>query len=449
MSRADKRRRGACPAAGAPLESGDGLISRLRLPTGRLTAAELNQLADQAQAHGRGLLEITSRGNIQFRGLNESSEEALAGALAQAGLADPDPATEGARNIQSTPAGDRDPQARTDTAPSAARLDGLIRSDAAFRALPPKFRFVLNGGGVLHLGAADGDIRADAVRRNGEVIYRLALAGTAARGQYLGLCPAARLPEQLAALAHVLVQLNADRVTPVRRLDEALRTYGIEPFRQAVESGAKADPGPPEEPPRAEPGATSMGLLAGLPFGRLDAATARALARMVRRYGAGEVRITPRRQLLLPGVPATEIARLDEHDLITEAGDARNAIVACPGAPDCASASTATRADAEAWARAVPQLFDGETRVHVSGCDKGCARPGPAPVTLTARAGGYELILNDRARPGQEKSRITRDLPPDQVPPYLRDLVQRAEAAREPNEALTSALQRLAEIAGK
>lgn len=190
MSRPDERRRGACPAAGAPLESGDGLISRLRLPTGRLSADELEALADRAERHGRGLLECTSRGNLQFRGLSESGEQALTRALVDTGLAAPDPATEAARNIQSTPAGDRDPQARADTAPAAARLDGLIRAEPGFQALPPKFRFVLNGGGALHLADADGDIRADAVRRDGAVIYRFALAGTAARAQYLGLCRA-------------------------------------------------------------------------------------------------------------------------------------------------------------------------------------------------------------------------------------------------------------------
>ncbi|WP_247879047.1 hypothetical protein [Azospirillum brasilense] len=36
--------------------------------------------------------------------------------------------------------------------------------------------------------------------------------------------------------------------------------------------------------------------------------------------------------------------------------------------------------------------------VHVSGCAKGCAHPGAADVTLTARDGVYDVALN--AAPG-------------------------------------------------
>lgn len=234
-------------------------------------------------------------------------------------------------------------------------------------------------------------------------------------------------------------------MTPLRRVHEALDIFGLEPFRQALESDSGEDPGPLEEPARVEPGTTSMGLITGLPFGRLDVHTARVLAGTVRCSGTGEVRITPWRQVLLPGVPATELAGLAELGLITETRDPRNGVVACPGAPDCASGTTATRTDAEAWARAVPELFDGEIRVHVSGCDKGCARSGPAPVTLTARDGFYDVILNDRASPENENSRLAKGLRPDQVPRYLRDLVNRANGLRQADESLTVALQRLAE----
>jgi precorrin-3B synthase len=35
--------------------------------------------------------------------------------------------------------------------------------------------------------------------------------------------------------------------------------------------------------------------------------------------------------------------------------------------------------------------------LHVSGCAKGCARPATTPMTLTATAEGYDLILDGKA----------------------------------------------------
>jgi len=64
-----------CPSAGLPMASGDGLISRLRLPTGCITNRQLESLADRAEQFGHGVLELTNRGNLQVRGLNESSDK--------------------------------------------------------------------------------------------------------------------------------------------------------------------------------------------------------------------------------------------------------------------------------------------------------------------------------------------------------------------------------------
>ena len=48
MTIPDHYRRGACPSAGKPMASGDGLLSRIRLVDGRLTPMNLRQVADLA-----------------------------------------------------------------------------------------------------------------------------------------------------------------------------------------------------------------------------------------------------------------------------------------------------------------------------------------------------------------------------------------------------------------
>jgi precorrin-3B synthase len=76
---------------------------------------------------------------------------------------------------------------------------------------------------------------------------------------------------------------------------------------------------------------------------------------------------------------------------VVEPGDPRLAIVACSGAPACASAHLATRALAVEIAGRRPELLAG-VRLHLSGCGKRCAQPAGACVSLVAGEAGNEIV---------------------------------------------------------
>ncbi len=48
--------------------------------------------------------------------------------------------------------------------------------------------------------------------------------------------------------------------------------------------------------------------------------------------------------------------------------------------------------------------------LHVSGCAKGCAHPGPAALTLTGTAAGFDLIRNGTAADAADAT-----LPPETI----------------------------------
>ena len=79
--------------------------------------------------------------------------------------------------------------------------------------------------------------------------------------------------------------------------------------------------------------------------------------------------------------------------LITDPADPILRITACTGAPGCPQALGDTRHLARQLA---PHLPPGRT-LHLSGCAKGCAHPGPADLTLTATGQAYDLIRNGTA----------------------------------------------------
>lgn len=127
------------------------------------------------------------------------------------------------------------------------------------------------------------------------------------------------------------------------------------------------------------------------PFGQLDAPLLRHLAAVAARFGA-DLRITPWRAILLGRIRQADAARIAAAigpDCIVDPADPRLLVTACIGRPGCASASVSPRTDAARLRPAQP--------IHVSGCAKGCAHPGPAPLTLVGNAGRYDLVRHGRA----------------------------------------------------
>ena len=174
-------------------------------------------------------------------------------------------------------------------------------------------------------------------------------------------------------------------------------TLRVSPSRSG--GGSAADTADPEPP--AEPGHV-LGVAA--PFGRLDSAQLDALARGALRAGASELRLTPWRALLIPGLTRAAAERLAEAcvaaGLITDPGDPRLRVAACPGAPGCHRGTTPVLDHAARWAALLgPGRIDDGIVLHVSGCAKGCAHPATAPLTLVAEDGRYRLVCDGSAGP--------------------------------------------------
>ena len=135
--------RGWCPTVHAPMPSGDGLLVRVKPFGGRLTSAGLAALAEAAGAHASGVVELTSRGNLQVRGVRDPA--GFAHAMVDAGLADADPVREARRNVIAVP-----PCDDAVVAAMEARLSETPGNAA-------KYGVVVRGGAVLPLPLVEPD----------------------------------------------------------------------------------------------------------------------------------------------------------------------------------------------------------------------------------------------------------------------------------------------------
>jgi precorrin-3B synthase len=349
--------RGWCPSLHEPMESGDGLLLRVRPPAAGLRAADARLLARMAARHGNGRIDLTQRANFQPRGFSPAGAKAFAEAMVAAGLADADPAVERGRNLLAPPLLGVDATLHPGT---AALVAAMAAAMAAWPVLPAKFGVVVDGGGLLPLPLA-----ADIAARPGEIH----IPG--------GMAPCDDPPAAATRLAHWFAARGE------RRMRHAVAARGADAILRAV--GLAPRPAPPASPTPRSVGPLPGALGVAPAFGALEAAQLEALAELAE-SGDGTLRLTPWRTLLLPGVTARP------EGLITDADDPRLRIRACTGAPGCASGLINTRAAAaQAATRGIPGLL------HVSGCGKGCAHPGPAPRLLLGTARGHAVARDARA----------------------------------------------------
>ncbi|MGH6779039.1 MAG: precorrin-3B synthase, partial [Bradyrhizobium sp.] len=145
--------KGWCPGAHRPMQSGDGLIVRIRPRSGRLSAAQALAISDLATRHGNGLIDLSGRANLQLRGVREETHGLLLAELAGLGLVDADADVEAQRNILVSPLwreGD-------DTQTIAAELERALGEGRL--GLPAKFGFAVDCGAERALALAPADIR--------------------------------------------------------------------------------------------------------------------------------------------------------------------------------------------------------------------------------------------------------------------------------------------------
>ncbi len=156
--------KGWCPGALRPMLSGDGLIVRVRPQSATLRLDELAVLADAAGLFGNGHIDLTRRANLQIRGVSEATLPQLHEVIARLGLLDDSPDGEAVRNVMINPLAGIDPTEVLDVRSVGDELARLLASEKSLWALPTKFGFIVDGGGIfLNLADQRGDVRLAAI----------------------------------------------------------------------------------------------------------------------------------------------------------------------------------------------------------------------------------------------------------------------------------------------
>ncbi|KAB0265360.1 precorrin-3B synthase [Microvirga brassicacearum] len=383
MSAPDDLRRGWCPGMLRPMETRDGLLARLHPRGSVLSASQAQAIAEGARRFGNGLLDLSSRGNIQIRGVTPDLHPHLVESLIAAGLMDGVRSESPFRLTTISPLAGIDPSELIDASALAERIEETGRSITGLHA---KMSIVVDGGGAVTLDRIKADIRLVALSTT-----RVAV-GVARPGgnKWVGALAPTAVPAAIGAM----ISATADGVGQrLREIDDDQLTHCL-----------KALPiDPPEIPPfRAHapragrvPTGDQAAIFLVPPYGRCTADALARAASWSQQFARGEIRLSPFRALVIPFVSAEGCATLArDAGFIVDEDDPRLSISTCSGMEGCARGSTSTHADSNRIAAALPAGIS----VHISGCPKGCAHPGPADLTLVGDGGAYQVVLGGTAR---------------------------------------------------
>ncbi|WP_182900802.1 precorrin-3B synthase [Microbispora sp. H10830] len=366
--------RDACPGALQVHAAADGALARVRVPGGALTIDALRELAACAGELGSGIIELTSRANVQVRGLADPA--AFAARMAAAGLL-PSATHERVRNIVASPLSGRSATGVLDVRPLVTALDAGLCGRPALAGLPGRFLFALDDGtgDVLGLGA---DVTLAAHARGD---LTLLLAGEPVSSVTADAAVAVALA---AAEAFQSIRGDAWRVAelPDGPATIAARLPGAAPVAVAAAEPRKGGVSPQVD------GRVAVDVI--VPLGRLTTAQAGLLADLP----PAEVRLTPWRTVVLPDLvpeaagPVT--AALTGAGLVTDPASPYARLSACTGRPGCAKALADVQADALRWAESgTPALRGGA--MHWAGCERRCGRPRGRVTDVVATPGGYRV----------------------------------------------------------
>ena len=368
-----------CPGTLVLHRAQDGWLARVRIPGGRLAADQLMALS-RAASIGNGLVELTSRANLQLRGFGAGAGADLAAIVGEAGLL-PAPVHDRARNVIASPVAGRHPSARGYTDAVVESIDRGVCADPALAELPGRFLFAVDDGSGTAL-----DHSADVVlicREDGN--YSLALAGQATADAFH---PADAATVAVAAAAAFLAE-RSERGVDAWRIAELEQGAAAIARRIATAIAGPLD-GPSGHrlaPGRLEQRDGRVALTGLAPLGRLEGPDLARLAEV-----ADEVRVGTGRTVTVLDVDPTAVtvieAELASLGLVVQPGSGWVGLSACAGLGRCPQARIDVRSAAMARARSRRPAAAAE---HWAACERRCGERADQPIAVAALRDGVAV----------------------------------------------------------
>jgi ferredoxin-nitrite reductase len=444
---------------------------RIRVTANELNADQARQIAYIAYEFGHGIVDITTRANIQVQGLLIEHLPEVRKRLESVGLTSQQTGHDNIRNVFGHPFSGLTVSEVCDTRPLCHAVTAVFLGNRLYSDLPRKVNIAFSGAAQHAVHYWTQDVSFLAFRRHdGAVRFHVLLGGNQGQNPSLAwFLPVQVAAEQVVPLTRAVLDFyrthgnrqerNAARLRylvqqvgvsgTLRWLEEHL-PFALEPCSQPPEAAVS-----PEDFvgwfPQSLSGLWTMGV--NVPLGRLSWQQLEGLAVLSRKWGDGQLRTTYEQGIAVINIrerfkdaAATDAAALGL-SVYADAID-RNCM-ACTGAQFCNIAVTETKGH---MFRLMQQLRRRSVhlhniRIHMSGCPSSCAQHFTADIglkgvrvrRLLGTREGFDVFLGGGLA-GQVRLAVPYRLgvDPEQLPHLIEEVVREYYLRRRPGETFSS-----------
>ena len=449
-------------------------MMRIRMPNGFVKAEQLRTIAELSRRLGNGVLDITTRQQIELRGFTLDSLPAIWEKLRGVDLRSLQTGIDNVRNINGCALAGLTPHELFDASPVVHELDRIIvgaRGNSEFTNLPRKFNISVTGCLDNCTHDESQDIALVPAKKGGRVGFNVLVGGKMGSG---GFTIASHLNVfveiyQAAAVVVDLIKIFRDHgpreARSKCRFAFLVEKWGITRLREELTSRMGYELALQGRDMRSSHHADHIGRIsqkqAGLaavglcvPIGRVNPDQMDELARLSDAYGQGEVRLTTGQNAIIPHVPAECVMKLSNEPLLKQFSPTpspfERGLVACVGTDYCNLALIETKSRALALSETLHEKMGARANpltIHWSGCPAGCGNHEVADLGLRGfktkidgkLVDAVAVYVGGRTGPhavaGKE---VLATVPCDEVfPEVIRNLIQswRAENEHRPQPA--------------
>ena len=380
-------------------------MDRIRITASELTSDQAKEIAYVAYEYGHGIIDITTRANLQIQGLEIQHLPQAATRLERVGLTSKQTGHDNIRNVFAHPYSGLLPDELYDTRALCHEITALFLDSREYSDLPRKFNLCLNGTDQHSVHFWSQDLSFLAVREAGEVLFRVLIGGTQGQNPQLAShLPVLVRPDQVVAVTKSILELFRQRGSREKRnaarfrfLVDAIGIGGVLewleetlPFRLQPCINEPVPASGYDDLigwfPQKTPALWTMGLSVSL--GRLSWNQLEGLALAAKKWGDGNLRTTHEQGIALINIPsgfkdaaATDAAACG---LSVHADPLARNTIACTGNQFCNIAVTATKGHMFQLIERLRQkrvMLNG-IRIHMSGCPSSCAAHFTADIGL-------------------------------------------------------------------
>lgn len=433
---------------------------RVRIPGGHATTYQLRALAEIASAYGNGLLDLTTRQQIQLRHIRIEDVPAVFAKMDGVGLTSLQTGMDNVRNVMTCPVAGLSPDEVVETAGLVRSINDDILGNPAYSNLPRKLNVAVTGcpHNCVHMETQDlalvpayYDLGHDRC-----LGFNVLVGGKLGSGGYRIASPLDVFvnPADALDLCRAVLELYRDHGPRENRTQARLafliEEWGVARFRAEVEARVGKRLAPAGADARKMGEADHVGIFrqrqrgmnyAGLKVlvGRIKAGDLVKILTLAEKYGTGELRITPSQALIVTNISDRKIGELAEEPLLKQFAYNPSALyrglVSCVGNDYCNLAVIETKSRAVEVAKVLEGRLSGALKpitMHWSGCPASCGNHLVADVGLLGKKAkidgkvveAVDIFVGGRSGPDPKLAiKIMEDVPCDKLPAVLEGLL--------------------------